>query len=138
MSRSTALRRVAVIGDIHAEDALLGAALESISRDLGVDAIACTGDVVDGRGSVARCCALLRQYNVTCVRGNHDRWVFSGLLRDCAGATRLEDLSETEREFLSALPPTRDLVTPCGTLLLCHGIGSADLEKITEWTAIIR
>lgn len=127
------LRRVAIIGDVHAEDRLLQTCLQWVSSHERVDAIACTGDIVDGHGSVARCCALLRDYHVVCVRGNHDRWVFTGVLRDSAGATRLEDLDAADQEFLKELPPTRDLRIPGGLMLLCHGIGSFDLEKITDY-----
>jgi predicted phosphodiesterase len=125
------LTRCAVIGDVHAEHGRLELALQA-AASLAVDAILCTGDVVDGSGSVPRCCALLRQYNVTCVRGNHDRWLFTGLLRDLP-ATQLSELADADREFLRQLPPTRDIPTVAGLMLLCHGIGRHDLEKITSF-----
>ena len=125
------LTRIAVIGDIHAQDQLLDAALRAIAA-LRVDAIACTGDVVDGSGSVERCCSLLREHNVLCVRGNHDRWVFTGILRTPAG-TCVQQLSADSQRFLRNLPRTRELLTTNGVMLLCHGIGEFDLEKITSY-----
>jgi predicted phosphodiesterase len=129
---SSVVRRLAAIGDIHAEHERLEVAL-CAARDLAVDAVACTGDVVDGRGSVERCCQLLGQYDVLCVRGNHDRWLFTGVLRDCPDATRLEDLSIQSQQFLKNLPPTREIAIPGGLMLLCHGIGGSDLQKITPF-----
>jgi predicted phosphodiesterase len=132
MPRTEVLRRVAVIGDVHAEDEQLERALVA-ARALDVDAIACTGDVVDGRGSVARCCTLLRTYDVLCVRGNHDRWLFSGTLRDVPGATTVQHLSPDDRQFLERLPAVRELAIPDGRMLLCHGVGEFDLEKVTSY-----
>src|ERR1700685_37778 len=76
-----------LIGDVHAEDDLLAAALEHIKRK-GVDAVLCTGDVADGLGSVGRCCELLRQRSVQTVRGNHERWLLTGVMRDLPDANR--------------------------------------------------
>src|SRR5687767_4143938 len=132
MVLSQPLTRVAVIGDVHAEHERLAAALAAI-RGLNVDAIACTGDVVDGRGSAERCCALLIEHGVLCVRGNHDRWFFSGLLRNTANATPPEQLTDEHRQFLKTLPPCRELPTQNGLMLVCHGIGTFDLDKITSY-----
>jgi putative phosphoesterase len=124
--------RIAVIGDVHANDERLAAALERIDA-LQVDVVACTGDIIDGHGSVERCCALLRAHNVLCVRGNHDRWLFTGLLRDRVGATVRDRLSGEDQEFLQSLPSVRELATSGGTILVCHGIGRFDLERITRY-----
>jgi predicted phosphodiesterase len=132
MSGGSLVRRIVVMGDIHAEDTRLAAAL-AVAADLRVDAIVCTGDVVDGSGSVEQCCALLRQHEVRSVRGNHDRWLFTGLLRDTTGATLLSSLRPDDREWLQALPVTRELQFDGGLGLQCHGIGSYDLEKITPY-----
>ena len=127
------IKRIAVIGDVHAHDVRLSVALQSI-RQKHVDVIACTGDVVDGPGCVETCCRLLREHKVACVRGNHDRWVFSGLLRDRPHATDQGTLTEEDRAFIQGLPPTRTYeIHGGGSLLLCHGIGSSDLEKLTEF-----
>jgi predicted phosphodiesterase len=132
MDQDAALHRLAAIGDVHAEDGRLGVALDSIAR-LSVDAIVCTGDIVDGHGDANRCCTLLLDANVQCVRGNHDRWLFTGILRDIDGATALTTLTTTSRSFLSQVPATIELPVLGGLALLCHGIGPYDLEKITEF-----
>ncbi len=124
--------RCAVIGDIHASDHALAVMLARITG-LDLDAVFFTGDIVDGTGSVERCCALLRQHDALGVRGNHDRWLFTGLLRDRPDATRLEELTATDRAYVQDLPPTRDIAIPRGRMLLCHGIGVHDLERITRY-----
>jgi predicted phosphodiesterase len=125
------IRRCAVIGDVHAEHERLATALAWATR-ADVDVITCTGDVVDGNGDASRCCELLLQHNVLCVSGNHDRWLFTGLLRDRPKATGLGSLSSEHLKFLKTLPAYRELDTPVGRMLLCHGIGASDLEKITD------
>jgi putative phosphoesterase len=124
--------RIAAIGDIHAEDRRLAVALAAIDR-LAVDTVVCTGDVVDGLGDANSCCTLLREANVRCVRGNHDRWIFEGILRDAPGATSPSILTTESRDFLAHLPSVLELQVAGGLALLCHGIGRYDLEKITEF-----
>lgn len=50
--------RLGLIGDVHAEDERLAAALEVFAAER-VDRALCTGDVVDGHGDIDRTCALL-------------------------------------------------------------------------------
>ena len=123
------LRRVGVIGDVHAEDALLEQALEGFAQR-GVDAVLCTGDIADGPGDLARCCALLEEAEVHCVRGNHDRWLLTDRARRVPDAHRREDLDERALAFLEALPVERTLQTCEGPVRLCHGIAGNDLAKV--------
>ena len=126
---SKPLRRIGIIGDIHAEDRLLLSALEFLSiRDL--DLIMAVGDIADGPGSVDRCCQLLQQYRVTTVTGNHERWFLAGQARDLPDATSSDDVSSQARAFLAALPKTRDYETVAGRLLLCHGLGENDMGGV--------
>ena len=117
------LRRVGVIGDVHAEDADLEAVLNFLREQGDLDALLCTGDIVDGEGDASRCCALLREAGALTVRGNHDRWLFE--------MRRYESVDLSARAYLAALPPTRRFQTPRGPLLLCHGLGDND---ITRWS----
>src|SRR4051812_39336019 len=73
------LRRVAAIGDIHAESVSLELVLDYVSGQ--VEQIFAVGDVVDGLGDAARCCELLRGNNVEVVRGNHERWILNNEMR---------------------------------------------------------
>jgi putative phosphoesterase len=123
------LRRIGAIGDIHAEDQALARVLEALAG-LAVDRILAVGDIVDGPGDSARCCRLLAQAGVDVVRGNHDRWALKDQLRNLPGA--LAALDPEQRRYLDSLPATRDYQTVAGPLLLCHGLGTDDMCRLTE------
>lgn len=123
------VRRVGVIGDVHAEHARLEAVLDFMSA-AGVDSVWCTGDVADGIGDVDACCELLRGGRVSVVAGNHDRWLLTNRMRNVPHAHALDALSAPSREFLSALPTTRTIDTVGGAVLLCHGVADNDMRKV--------
>lgn len=125
---SEPLRRVGIVGDVHAEDEALEAALGALDG-LGVDAVLAVGDVVDGRGDPDRCCALLRDAGAWAVRGNHERWLLEGVMRELADATTPESLAPATRAWLGALPATRAFETVAGPALLCHGLGEHDMAQ---------
>lgn len=126
--------RLGLIGDVHAEDDLLARTLDELAK-ARVDRILCTGDLVDGLGSVDRTCALLRERNVMVVRGNHDRWIRSDELRTLPHAHRMTQLAEETIAFLKELPETLSLdlaaASGSGRLLLCHGVGKNDMCRLT-------
>jgi predicted phosphodiesterase len=123
------LGRIGVVGDIHAEDALLEQALVTLEAR-GVELIVATGDVTDGRGSVERCCELLEAHAVVAVAGNHDRWFLGGIVHGLPWATPHDSLSRSARRTLERLPRTVELGTVAGPALLCHGLGTNDLAKV--------
>jgi putative phosphoesterase len=130
--RPLAFTRVGLIGDVHTELGHLEHALERVSK-LGVDAILCTGDVVDGphdATDAAACCALLQQFGVITVCGNHDRWIQDGEMRDLPGAVDPEEAPPELTAFLSRLPPTIEFDTPLGRVMLCHGTGADDMNGV--------
>ena len=45
-------------------------------------------------------------------------------------ATDRAELPQAALDFLSALPPTVELESPLGPVLLCHGIGSDDMNGV--------
>jgi putative phosphoesterase len=124
------LKRVGVIGDIHAETIRLEIALDFLHKEQ-VDCILCVGDIVDGRGDVDGCCGLLEESDVIVVRGNHDRWFTEKTMRDLPEATQWENVSEKSRRFIGSLPSTQTLETVTGQLLLCHGLGANDMQRLT-------
>ncbi len=124
------LQRIGIIGDVHAEDELLRIALEFLATQ-NVDDILCVGDVVDGAGDENRCCELLRAFGVKTVRGNHDRWMFENTMRHLHDATKREDLTTENEAFLRGLSSTRSFPTVAGDLLLCHGLGENDMQRLT-------
>ncbi len=120
---------VGLIGDVHAEDELLEAALKYLQTK-NAEVVLCTGDVADGAGSVARCCELLRQHNVQTVRGNHDRWLLTAVMRDLPEATDEKTLSGEVLEYLANLSVTREFSSSLGGVLLCHGLGLHDMARV--------
>ena len=121
---------IGIIGDVHAEADYLEIALHFFQM-AQVEAILCVGDIVDGRGNVDRCCQLLDQAEVVTVRGNHDRWFCEGVMRDSSEATQWSDISDTSHEFMRSLPSTQVIETIAGRLLLCHGLGENDMQRLT-------
>lgn len=129
-----AIRRLGVIGDLHAEDRRLGRVLDWMAG-FGVDAVVCTGDIADGRGCVDVSCALLQQGGVLVVAGNHDRWLLEDRVRHVPEAHRIAEVAEQSAAYLRALPRSREIETVAGRLLLCHGVGDNDLGKVWPGTA---
>jgi predicted phosphodiesterase len=115
------------LGDVHAEDRHLERALRRFEEERA-HVILHVGDVVDGPGDVERCIALLD--GVIGVRGNHERWLLSGRMRNLPNAHRLEALSLPARAAIAAWPATRTVDTPLGPLLLCHGLGENDMAQL--------
>jgi len=131
---SDLINRLGVIGDVHGEQWRLGRALEWLHGQR-VDAIVCTGDVADGRGSINECCDLLSKAEVTTVAGNHDRWLLENRVRHLSDAHCAAELSTASREFLGGLARQETLETTLGPLLLCHGVADNDLAKVWPGTA---
>lgn len=123
------IRRFGAIGDVHGEDRFLAAAIERLDA-LGVDAVLAVGDVVDGRGDVERCVRLLQSRGALVVRGNHERWLLAGTMRQLPFATTSGELSDAVQAWLASLPATRTLDTSFGRLLLCHGVGEDDMTRL--------
>jgi len=126
-------RKLGVIGDVHAHHENLEIALNHLAIE-GVDAVVCTGDIVDGEGDVGACVALLQEADVITVRGNHDRWVLQNKARHVPHAHRLQDLPKRVIDFLNELPLQQQLATTAGALLLCHGVAHRDLHKVWPGT----
>lgn len=121
---SAPLRRFAAIGDLHGEDARLERVITWLSGQ-SIDALLSVGDIVDGAGSLDRCCDLLAAHAAFVVRGNHERWLLEEPFAHEPGF-----LTRTTLVFLRALPPTLRLPTLRGDLLLCHGVGDKDMVRL--------
>ena len=73
--------RIALISDIHANTAALEAVLRAIKRH-APDMILSLGDQVNLGPCPKETLALLRAENVTCLHGNHERYVLSAMAGD--------------------------------------------------------
>lgn len=129
MNKLPYIRRVGVIGDVHAEAEVLEAVIQFLNNQ-GAETLLCMGDLTDGFGNLERCFELLEQNHVQTVLGNHDRWCIEGELRNLPECQNFEDLSPYAQQFLKQLPITRAFETPRGRVLMCHGIGQNDMGKI--------
>ena len=123
------LRRAGLIGDIHCEVVRLKRVIDHFRR-VGVERILAVGDIADGPGDLAEACAMLQAEGALVVAGNHDRWLLAGEMRDLPDATSAETVTAEARAYLSALPKTRLLESPRGSVLLCHGLGEDDMASV--------
>lgn len=128
-TRPRVLKRIGVLGDIHAEDAKLEVALDVFKR-AEVERVLATGDVVDGRGDLNRCCNLLEESRVVVVKGNHERWFLEGTMRDLPDATPVHEVNEQARDVMQQWPATVTLETVVGPMLLCHGLLEDDMNRL--------
>jgi predicted phosphodiesterase len=102
--------KLAIISDIHANLEALQATLQDISAQ-AVDRIVCLGDIVGYNANPAACISLLRESDVLCIAGNHDRAVtghittegFSHAAARAVAWTRGQ-LSADAIAFLAGLP----------------------------------
>jgi len=133
MSVTGKIKKLGVIGDVHAEHHRLEAALAHL-QGLDADAIVCTGDIVDGIGCPNESIKLLDNAAVFTVRGNHDRWILEGKARHIENAHSVTELSEESLSYLTSLPSQVTLDTIRGKLLLCHGVADDDLRKVWPGT----
>lgn len=131
MSEKTqTLRRVGLIGDVHGKADILEGVLAYLANTSGLDALLCTGDI-PGESDADRCCLRLAEAGVLTIRGNHDRWIIENTaVYEQMGLGYGEALSAESRYYLSSLPRTRTFETPCGPLLLCHGLDWDDMAGI--------
>ena len=123
------VRRLGLIGDVHAEDERLRIAIAALTAEK-VERILCCGDLVDGHGDVDRTCSTLALHGVTTVRGNHDRWIRDDDMRTLPNAHRMTALTPLSIDLLKSLPRTVSIDVPGGKLLLCHGVGENDMRKL--------
>jgi len=117
--------RVGLLSDIHGELNGLEKAL-GLLDDLGIDHIVCAGDLVNGSGHNDMVVALIRERNIPCVMGNHDRDApqndaFIRQEEDTANPRfRRWLLKPATLEFLKALPRTKELTIGEHSILLTH------------------
>jgi predicted phosphodiesterase len=123
------IRRVGLIGDLHAEHEALAFALTEL-RKLGAETLLQVGDIADGPGDLSRSVALLLEHQVLAVRGNHDRWLLGNQFRELPCANQLADVAPAVIDFLTQLPVTREFRSPRGHVLLCHGLGTNDMAGV--------
>lgn len=118
------MTRYGIVADAHGNDEALARSLEYLAAQ-GVEQIVSLGDVVGYHPGANRCVALLDEYAVQSIAGNHELMALGHLGTErCAdkvawavGRTR-RDLSPESRRYLRGLPLRRLYE---GRILLFHG-----------------
>jgi putative phosphoesterase len=128
MLTSAMTHKLAVISDIHADAEALRDALRHIEA-FRCDEIVCAGDVVDYGSDPDEVIALLRSNGVAPVRGNHDRWITSDVLRGYSTPADegLQDLQNFE--FLANLPTSLAFIREGVRVVVVHASTSTDDMK---------
>ena len=118
--------KIGMISDIHGHLAPLEAALK-LFDEKGVDHIICAGDIADGADNGDAVVALLRERNIPCVQGNHDRDAFRDQselrrrMRHNSETTHPLLLSAATVAYLSALPLMQTFNWADRTIYMAHG-----------------
>ncbi len=123
--------KIAVLSDIHGNSVALSAVLDSV-RNYGISDLIILGDFVGYYYHPDTVLQLLEDFNVTCIRGNHEV-ILKGLrdksidrerirIKYGSGAIlALEKLTPGQIDFLVNLPDIRQIEMDGIRFLLCHG-----------------
>lgn len=123
--------KIALLSDIHGNATALRAVLEQVKK-LNVDRLFCCGDLVGYYYEPGACIDMLMEWNIECVRGNHEDLLFQimadpgtkpSIRKKYGSALELAAglLSTRHLDYLAALPRTRTLFVEEKQVLLCHG-----------------
>ncbi len=125
--------RLGLISDVHGDPLALERAWAHLTA-LGADRIVCAGDVVGYGPLPDRVVTLLKQHEIDCVRGNHDRWALErgpGGIDEFGGST---PGAET-LEYLGRLPFDRLVADGSRVAVVVHGSPRSDMEFLTPHDA---
>ena len=115
--------KYAIISDIHSNLEAFKTVLKKI-ENLAVDQIICLGDIVGYGPSPNECVEIVRENNITCILGNHDRAAcgmidpvyFNPIAKQAVLWTR-KNISQDNSQFLRNLPTTIEY----DNFLVLHG-----------------
>lgn len=119
--------RILFISDIHGNFPSL-TSLEKYVND--VDRVICLGDVVGYHCYVNEVIEFLIHHHVTCIQGNHDRYVFEGLEKQTKAINdsvrfgieiAQKKLTKNNLEWLQSLPTSFSFKEDELSILCCHG-----------------
>lgn len=117
------MSKFAVISDIHANLEALQTVLAEIDKE-EIEDVVCLGDIVGYGADPVACLQVIRERQIICLQGNHDRQMVGEIdenTRDYAVEALLwtrAQLDEDAIEFLIDLPEQFSLG---GVFLFCHG-----------------
>lgn len=119
--------KVAVYSDIHGDLDALRVAHATAER-LGCAAHLCCGDFVDEGRPAAEVIAFLIEMGMSCVRGNHERWLLSALRKGRYD----HPLPRAAIAFLEDLPTQLDLELAGVRVAVHHARPGSDMEGLWE------
>ena len=135
VSSAMSIERIALVSDIHGNEIALRAVLADI-RQLGVDRIACLGDVAALGPKPSSVLDLVNEHCEVFILGNHDEYMFAP---DLIGEHTTEptvvgsvdacrsELSSAELSFIEGFERKHELsLGAAGSLLLFHGSPSSN------------
>ncbi len=132
--------RIGVIADIHGNLVALEATLAALARER-LDRLICLGDVATLGPRPTATLARLRDLGCPIVMGNTDAWLLVAPHADRAVPLReltawtVAQLTDADRAFIRAFPPTLTIPLDSGaTLLCCHGSPRSYDEVIAATT----
>lgn len=124
--------RIALIADIHANLPALEAVLRDIRRKHAPDRIISLGDQINLGPCPRETLELLRENQVTCLHGNHERYVASTILGDPAYA----GANFASLRFNAQLLTLEDIRFPeecrAGHVLFCHAMPGDDRFPVND------
>ena len=119
--------RILFISDIHGNYP----ALHSLEKYFNeVDKVICLGDVIGYHCYVNEVIDFLVRHHVTCIQGNHDRYVFEGLEKQTKALNdsvrfgieiAQKKLTERSKDWLQSLPTSFSFKVDDLSILCCHG-----------------
>jgi putative phosphoesterase len=124
--------KLGLISDLHGDAEALEQAWGHLQA-LKVDRVLSAGDVVGYGPRPDDVASFLKEQNVSCVCGNHDRWALSrppGTPDEFGGASP----SEETLAYLRTLPPDLVLVESQRFGVVVHGSPYSDMEFVTPQT----
>ena len=129
--------RLAIFSDLHGDLLALQRALDHAAH-FGCSVLVCAGDLVDGEPFPEEVIGLLRERNIPCIRGNHDRWAIgagrafephgvpSGAPYDASGF----GLSRAAVRYLAKLPTYWEATLEGVRVAVHHGRPGDDMRGV--------
>lgn len=132
--------RLGLISDVHANRPALETVLDALD-DAGVDELFCAGDLIGYYTWPNEVIDLLREREMTAVKGNHDAGIsdtpvrFNSVARQALEWTR-EQLTDENRAFLAGLPETVRENIDGHDIYMVHGSPRRPLEEYVNGSSI--
>jgi putative phosphoesterase len=132
--------RLGIISDIHANRPALETVLDALDED-DIDMLFCAGDIVGYYTWPNEVIELLRDREMTAVKGNHDSGIteprtrFNSVARQALDWTR-DELTDANRSFLAGLPERVREDVDGHDLYMVHGSPRRPLEEYINGSSI--